>query len=391
MVELFEKAEQCCGCTACLNICPKQAISMLEDQKGFLYPKIDGSKCVECGLCQKVCPFKVDGLAGGKFSKIAYAVKNKDNTERAQSSSGAVFIEVAKAVLGSDGVVYGVRLDDVHRAMHDRASSIESARKFQGSKYVQSYKGSILQEIKRDLKAGNTVLFTGTPCEVAGLKRFLGVPYDNLVTVDIICHGTPSPGSFDDHIRALEKKYSSKISKISFRNKQYGWRNQELWIKFNNGEIYHNPIWEDEYYRLFTGNYLLRDSCYSCPFASMNRPGDITIGDFWNINNVKPDFEDKLGVSSIIVNTEKGQDLITEILTSFEYYEVSLDECTQRNLQAPSPKPDDFDSFRADWEQHGLDYCRKKYASMGFGERIRRTLSPVKKRVMKVIKRNVRE
>lgn len=135
----------------------------------------------------------------------------------------------------------------------------------------------------------------------------------------------------------------------------------------------------------------MRDSCYSCPFASLNRPGDITIGDFWNINNVRPDFEDKLGVSSIIVNTEKGQDLITEILTSFEYFEVSLDECTQRNLQAPSPKPDDFNSFRADWEQHGLDYCRKKYASMGFGERIRRTLSPVKKRVMKIIKRGVRE
>lgn len=219
MVELFEKAEQCCGCTACLNICPKQAISMLEDQKGFLYPKIDGSKCVECGLCQKVCPLKVDGSADDKFSKIAYAVKNKDNDERARSSSGAVFIEVAKAVLGSDGIVYGVRLDDEHRAMHDRADSVESVRKFQGSKYVQSFKGDIFKDVKRDLKAGNSVLFTGTPCEVAGLKRYLRVPYDNLVTVDIICHGTPSPGSFDDHVRALEKKYSSKISKISFRNK----------------------------------------------------------------------------------------------------------------------------------------------------------------------------
>lgn len=385
MIDLFGSPEQCCGCSACFSVCPKQAISMFADTKGYLFPEIDSTKCIECGLCLKVCPFKAPLNLDDTESKSAFGLKNKSDAERLTSSSGGIYIEAAKEVLAHGGVVYGVRQDRTLGAMHDRAETLEQARSFQGSKYVQSCKGDVFKRVKADLIAGREVLFTGTPCEVAGLKRYLCKPYDSLVTIDIICHGTPSADTFRLYLERMEKKYGARIEKMTYRNKEYAWRHQELWIQFSNGKIYHSPIWEDEFYRLFTGNYLLRDSCYSCPFASDNRPGDLTIGDFWNIANVNAEFEDSLGVSSVICNTERGRVFLTSILDRFDYFETTLDGCTQRNLQAPSPKPVNYDQFVLDWKNKGFSYCQKKYGSMGVGEKIRRKLSPVKKKILKII------
>lgn len=229
MEKLYINKEDCCGCSACLNICPKHAIYMKHDEKGYLYPEIRKDSCVNCGLCEKVCPLK-DKEKNKKFEKIAYGVKNKDEHERAKSSSGGVFVEVAKYILNNDGVVYGVEMNNDFQVKHGRATTIEDARKFQGSKYVQSDKHSIFCMVQKDLKEGKEVLFTGTPCEVAGLKKYLRKEYDNLYTLDLICHGVPSSELLNAFLKGKEKLYSSQITELKFREKAYGWRNQELYL-----------------------------------------------------------------------------------------------------------------------------------------------------------------
>ena len=386
MKTLYGNKNECCGCSACVNVCPKQAIHMEYDEKGYLYPIISEDLCIDCKLCEKVCPLKAE-KEETLFEKKAYGVKNKDDAERRNSSSGSVFIEVAKYILHKQGVVYGVELTSDYRVKHNRAETIEQARKFQGSKYVQSEKNKIFQLVQEDLKEGKVVLFTGTPCEVDGLKNFLRKEYENLYTLDLICHGVPSTKLFNLYLAEREKKSNTKIKTLTFRDKNYGWRNQELSIEYENGTNYHSPIWEDDFYRLFTSNYVLRDSCYTCKFANMERKGDITIGDFWNIKNVSEKFEDKLGVSSIVVNSEKGQRLFESLRNDFDVIECSLNDITQRNLQAPSEYPERYGEFQKDCCQKGFEYCLKKYGSMGLLEKIRRTLSPVKQKVKRVLQK----
>lgn len=385
MEKLYINKEDCCGCSACLNICPKHAIYMKHDEKGYLYPEIRKDSCVNCGLCEKVCPLK-EKEKNKKFEKIAYGVKNKDEHERAKSSSGGVFAEVAKYILNNDGVVYGVEMNNDFQVKHGRATTIEDARKFQGSKYVQSDKHSIFCMVQKDLKEGKEVLFTGTPCEVAGLKKYLRKEYDNLYTLDLICHGVPSSELLNAFLKGKEKLYSSQIIELKFREKVYGWRNQEIYIKFKNGRIYHAPIWVDNFYRLFTNNYILRDSCYACRFSSMERQGDITIGDFWNLKNVNEAFEDKLGVSSVIINSEKGEKVFETLKNKFDIIECSLNEINQKNLNSPSPKPYHYEEFQRMIEKKGFEYCLKKYGSMKMLEKIRRVLSPVKQRLKAMLR-----
>ncbi|EPD59547.1 hypothetical protein HMPREF1215_01155 [Coprococcus sp. HPP0074] len=386
MKELYTKKEECCGCSACVNICPKHAIHMKPDTKGYLYPTIIQELCVECGLCEKVCPLK-EQKKEDIFEKRAYGVKNKNRVERTNSSSGSVFIEVAKYILDKDGVVYGVALTSNFYVKHERAETLENARKFQGSKYVQSDKNEIFRLVQEDLRVGKEVLFTGTPCEVAGLKNFLRKDYENLYTLDIICHGVTSIKLLKSCLNEQEKKKASKIKELKFRDKKYGWRNQEIHIEYENGENYHAPIWEDNFYRLFTSNYILRDSCYTCKFATMDREGDITIGDFWNIKNVNEKFEDKLGVSSIIINSKKGQQLFEALKDNFQIIECSLGDITQHNLHSPSPYPEKYDEFQKDCLEKGFDYCLKKYGSMRLSEKIRRKFSPLKQKLKRVLQK----
>lgn len=386
MPELFIEKEDCCGCSACFNICPRKAIQMQEDAiAGFLYPQINTSLCVECNLCQKVCPLKKKTEIE-TFLQKAYGVKNRSKTERLQSSSGGVFIEAAKYIIEQGGVVYGVKMFPDLSVKCERATILEDARAFQGSKYVQSIKGDSYYRVKKDLQAGKKVLYTGTPCEVAGLKSYLNKHYGNLYTIDIICHGVPSQSLFLKYIVNQEKIYQSKIKEMTFRDKQYGWRNQEMKILFENGKVYHNHTWDDVFYRMFLFNYILRESCYSCHYSNMNRVGDITIGDFWNIKNAKEEFEDTLGVSSVLINSPKGEKLFDEIKNQFDHFECTLDDIIQHNLKEPSLKPKDYEMFQSILEKKGIYCCMKKYGQMGLGERIRRGLSPIKKKVEDIIK-----
>lgn len=388
MKKLYKRKEECCGCSACINICHQNAIHMEQDNKGFLYPVVEENLCIECGLCESVCPLKSDKI-NELFEKKVYGVKNKNEKERLISSSGGVFIEVAKYILQKNGVIYGVEMTSDFNIKHERATLIEDIRKFQGSKYVQSEKNNIFQLVEKDLKQGKNVLFTGTPCEIAGLKNFLVKKYDNLYTLDLICHGVPSIELLKICLEQKEKENFSTIDEIKFRDKIFGWRNQEMYIKLKNGKIYHAPIWEDNFYRLFTSNYILRDSCYACHFANMERKGDITIGDFWNIKNVNEIFEDNLGVSSIIINSKNGQKLFDGIKNNFEIIECLLNDVIQPNLKEPSPKPKEYEKFQQECFAKGFKYCLRKYGTMTFSEKLRRKLSPIKQKFKKIIKNRI--
>ena len=376
--------ELCTGCCACLNICPKAAISMVEDNFGFNHPYIDNNICIDCGLCQKVCP--IHNKPQKRKELITFAAISKDVNIYKSSTSGGIATTLSQYIISTGGVVYGVAFDDKFNLKHKRVDNIKDIPTLQGSKYVQSDKHSIFCMVQKDLKEGKEVLFTGTPCEVAGLKKYLRKEYDNLYTLDLICHGVPSSELLNAFLKGKEKLYSSQITELKFREKAYGWRNQELYIKFENGRIYHAPIWVDNFYRLFTNNYILRDSCYSCKFSSMERQGDITIGDFWNIKNANETFEDKLGVSSVIINSEKGKKIFETVKNEFDIIECSLNDINQKNLNSPSPKPVHYEDFQRLIAEKGFEYCLKKYGSMKMLEKIRRALSPVKQRLKAMLR-----
>lgn len=276
MIQIKDKAD-CCGCTACVSICPKDAITMEPDTLGFKYPKVDLDKCIDCGLCEKVCAFNdnYDKSLNLKEPEI-YAARHKDIHEIETSRSGAAFIAISDYILENGGIVYGVGYKDHFRVAHKRATTKEERNEFKGSKYVQSDLDGIFRQVKEDLKQGNTVLFSGTPCQTAGLNSYIGNKLrENLVLVDIVCHGVPGPYMWRDYLDYLEKKQGSKICWVNFRDKQeYGWAAHKETFKFVKGEG------KMSFTYLFYQNIMFRHSCGKCHFANTQRPSDITIADF---------------------------------------------------------------------------------------------------------------
>ena len=224
MMLLYERKEECCGCTACMSICPKQAITMISDEEGFLYPSINQELCIECDLCKQVCPFSDNYRTSGNYDQpLVYAAKHKDDKVRMNSSSGGMFTAISDYILDNDGVIYGAAFDENLVVRHQKAETAEDRNKFRGSKYVQSNLNGIFGDIKNELKKGRTVLFTGTPCQNAGLRAFLNKSYDNLYLCDIVCHGTPSPLMFENYIKYCERKNKSSIKEYYCRFKGKGW------------------------------------------------------------------------------------------------------------------------------------------------------------------------
>lgn len=301
MIQIKDKAD-CCGCTACASRCPKNAITMEPDTLGFKYPKVDLDKCIDCGLCEKVCAFNdnYDKSLNLKEPEI-YAARHKDIHEIETSRSGAAFIAISDYILENGGIVYGVGYKDHFRVAHKRATTKEERNEFKGSKYVQSDLDGIFRQVKEDLKQGNTVLFSGTPCQTAGLNSYIGKKFrENLVLVDIVCHGVPSPYIWQDYLTYLENKYKSKIIKVNFRDKsRIGWSGHIESFVFANK----NKVELDVFKYLFGKNIMLRSSCGSCVFTNFNRPSDITIGDYWGWEKISKDFnDDNKGCSLLFIN-----------------------------------------------------------------------------------------
>ena len=324
MIEITDKS-QCCGCTACVSVCPKMCIAMKEDEEGFLYPEADASLCIGCGLCEKVCPVLHQGDARKPLA--VYAAKNRDENVRMASSSGGIFSLLAERVIDDGGVVFGARFDDNWEVIHDFAETKEKLVAFRGSKYVQSCMESCFVQAKRFLDGGRKVLFTGTSCQIAGLKNYLRKDYENLLAVDVVCHGVPSPEAWRKYLKEISASQGGdnsallcgnyaerRIQKINFRSKSTGWKQFSFALAFKgtstkgeqNAVLISHKFTEDPYMKVFLSNISLRPSCYSCPSKAGKSQSDITIADFWGINRVMPEFDDDKGVSLVLVYSEKG-------------------------------------------------------------------------------------
>lgn len=313
---VIENKSDCCGCSACISICPLSCISMTVDEEGFLYPRVNLNICIDCKLCEKVC-LVLNPLEERKEIAV-YAVKNKDKEIIKQSSSGGVFTLLANRVIERGGVVFGAKFNENWQVIHDFAETLEGISVFRSSKYVQSVLGDCFMQVKSFLDSGRLVLFCGAPCQIAGLKMFLNKDYSNLLLVDFICHGVPSPLVWKRYLNEKITNYNSTISNISFRDKKYGWKIFGLAIDFKNknGKIskqFYERYYKNLYMRGFLENLFLRPSCHKCPAKSLKSGSDITIADFWGIKKIAPDVADDNGVSLVMINTHLGNDYYSEI------------------------------------------------------------------------------
>lgn len=364
MIQISDKS-QCCGCTACYSICPKDAITMQPDAMGFLYPVVDHSKCVDCGLCEKVCAFNANyDTALNLPEPLAYAARHKDMREVETSRSGAAFVAISDYVLENGGVVYGAGFVGHFRVVHKRAVTVDERNEFKGSKYVQSDLGDVFRQIRHDLRDGRLVLFSGTPCQTSGLNSYIGEKLRaNLYLVDIVCHGVPGPYIWRDYLHYLERKYNAEICQVNFRNKRdFGWSAHLETYSFSDKT--------EHIAKTFTSMFLqhinCRKSCSVCPFTNLRRPSDVTIADYWGWEKTDVDFnKDNKGVSLVLVNTLRGNSLFENVKSALNVIPAKLENCLQPNLQhtfAENPRRDSFEKYYA---EYGLEKALKRFGFIG--------------------------
>ena len=384
MIDIKEKSN-CCGCQACFNKCPKNAIEMIQDEKGFKYPKINKEKCINCGLCDKVCPIINNKKIENKPK--SYASINKDEKIRMQSTSGGIFTLLATAIIKKGGVVFGASFNNEFGVYHTYSEKIEDLKKFRGSKYLQSDIGKSYKKVKEFLDNGRYVLFTGTPCQIEGLINFLGKEYEKLYLQDIICHGVPSPKVWKKYKEYREKKANSKLKNMSFRSKEAeGWNKYHINMNFENGKNYDLLSYEDSYMQAFLKHLSLRESCTDCKFKKKNRLSDITLADFWGIKNIKPEMNDEKGTSLVIVNSEKGQALMEEIKDNMICEEVDFELAIKGNPSfiKNSEKNLKSDQFFSEIEKNDFEQVVNKYIPKV--SLIQKTKRKIKKIIKKLIK-----
>lgn len=294
---------------------------------------------------------------------ICYAIKHKNNDVISKSRSGGMFTAITDYVLNNDGIVYGVVLNEKLEAVHIRSNNIDDRNRMRGSKYVQSKLGDTFRQIKKDLDDNLLVLFSGTSCQIGGLKKYLSNrEYKNLICIDIVCHGVPSPKVWKDYLVWQEKHHHSKVVSANFRNKKYGWREHIETLQFINGKSIKSKIFT----KLFYSNLILRPSCYNCPFKSINHPGDITIADYWGIENNVPEFDDNKGVSLVLVNNDKGIELLNKIKHILYIQETDITKSMQKPFISSCDRPKNRDEFWNYFNKNDFNLIAKKYAGYGF-------------------------
>lgn len=311
-----------------------------------------------------------------------YAVKHKDEATRAASRSGGIFTALSDRVLSDGGVVYGCILTDDFSAIHIRAENTEERNRMRESKYIQSKLGNTFKNVKLDLDTGKRVLFSGTSCQVAGLKRYLGKEYNNLFCVDIVCHGVPSKKVWNAYLRWKEEKNHSKVVKVDFRNKRdFGWHDHVETLYFKNGKSSNSYVFRN----LFYGHTVLRPSCYECQYKSVMHPGDITIADYWGIEKAAPEFDDNKGVSLVLVNNETGEKNFEKVKKRLIWKQTKLEDSMQPPLKAPFPKPDNREQFWSDFENKSFEYVVKKYGGIGLKNDAKLLLRKIKRKIKKLV------
>lgn len=357
MKQVLEKS-RCTGCTACKNICPKGAITMVEDIDGFKYPVIDQDKCINCGLCVKTCPI-LNTKENESLNKC-YVGYNKNEEVRLNSSSGGIFSLIANNILDQKGIVIGAAFNKENELKHIAIEKTKDLNKLMGSKYLQSDLTDIFKYIKENIK-DRKILFVGTPCQVGGLKAFIKNDYNNLICVDLVCHGVPSPKLFKKYIEELESK-NGKLLNYNFRDNSTGWDTYSNTATFKDKKITEDRK-QNKYMKLFLSDVALRQSCFNCNFKLGNKYSDITLGDFWGIKNHYPEMYNKSGVSAIIINTEKGNELFNNINKDIEYKECKLEEIVSGNpsLKISGKEPKTRTNFFKDLDNLSISNLTKKY------------------------------
>lgn len=358
MIKIDNKLD-CCGCSACYNKCPKNCITMESDEEGFLYPKINETLCVNCGLCEQVCPLiNPPKVNEGERKSVVVRIKNKDTLQ--SSTSGGFFTAVAKYVLACGGVVCAATYSDQWVVFHDFIENYdeEILKNYRGSKYVQSELNDCFDRIRKFCESGRLVCFIGTTCQVSGLKKFLG-DNENLIAVDLVCHGTPSPKLFQKYVEYQKTKYNSDIVNISFRNKTYGYHSGTMKIEFSNGKIYYGSARVDYMLKSFFKEIASRPICYSCPFKTLERSSDFTIYDCWHISElVETKKDDDCGYTNVILQSVKAEKILNELRDYLEIYEVRTDLAVKLDgkMVLNSAKPHERrNEFYKELDAHDLD------------------------------------
>lgn len=386
----------CYGCTACANICPKGAITMVEDEEGFTYPKIDEEKCIKCGLCENTCIYKNEKIVDKNKLRKVYAIYSNNNDVRKNSTSGGAFTGLYTNVINNGGYVVGVKYDDEMNAIYDIANTLEECEKFRGSKYVRANNDRIYPKIKEKLETGKPVLVTGTPCFVAGLKAYLNKDYKNLTTMDMICHGTPSQKILKKYIEELEEQYNSKIKDLKFRDKANGWQTATMRIEFENGKVISKLLKQNSYGSAFLKSLTYRPCCYNCEFVKDNTMGDITVGDFWATRVKYQDMDDNKGISMVIINTEKGKEAFEAIKADYTCTEIPYEDAFLGNHVRPVDIKTERQMIFEELDNNSVSKVLSKYAKKAKTPKKKKGLKSkikkvVPKPVKKVLKKAVRK
>ena len=392
MIQISDKAK-CCGCLACVNACPAQCIVPRRDREGFNYPVANPDLCIKCGLCEMVCP--VLNPMEPRNPMEAYAARSTkhpavNSTATDKASSGGIFPALAARFIDEGGIVYGAAFAPDLTVEHIEVADKEALEKLKGSKYVQSELYSAYEEVKDHLKAGQKVLFSGTPCQIAGLIKFLGSHTEGLLTVDVACHGVPSPGLWEKYVKAFEETHHCKLRSVNFRDKTRSWRQYDVVYKTSQDEDIRIAAEDDIYLSLFRQDVTLRPSCYNCPSRNGRSGSDITLADLWSVHKVAPHMDDDKGVSLVLVNSEQGKAHL-EALAIEEIYKVDPTEAVKENggfatsVQMP-PRREEF--FKGVHSAKNLIKYMKGYVirtplHKKIYRKIRRTLSNMKRRLIK--------
>ena len=359
-----KRREECCGCSACADICPVKAIEMKTDEEGFLYPVINNDKCINCKMCDNVCSFEKVQKRPKPFDlPLAYGVKYKIQSERESSRSGAAFIGISNVVLQNNGVVYGAVMQSDFSVKHMRAENTKQRDEMKKAKYVQSTMVGICAGIEKDLRDNREVLFSGTPCQVAGVKSYLHmkkIPDDKFYSCDLVCHGVPSPLIWKKNIKFIEEKYHTQIVEANFRDKEFGWDShcESFILKGRKKKVVSR-----NYTDMFYDHIMFRPSCHICPFANVQRPGDITLADFWGIEKHDRAFDDNRGVSLVLVNSRAGKELFDKAAPQFDFFACDIQNCLQPTLIRPSAPSPRREEFWKDLRGMSFDKFIKKYTT----------------------------
>lgn len=387
MIQIQDKSK-CCGCCACVDVCAHHAITLKTDIEGFWYPEVDKDKCVDCGLCEKVCPeLHILDLKKNDFEKPAHTIAaiNKNMSVRWDSTSGGAFSALADVMYAQGGYVSGAVYNDDFSVSNYISNNQEDLKRLRSSKYLQSKAEGLYKQIRDLLRNGEKVLACGTPCQMAALRSFLRKDYDNLTIVDFICRGVNSPKVYRKYLDSLERKYGGKVVYVKAKNKELGWRNLTRKVVFDNGKVYYGVLMDDDFRRGYHTNVFCRPSCYHCQYKGFPRMADITIADYWGIENVDKNLDNNIGTSMILLNSKKGIEYFEQAKEKFEWKETRFESILPGNIALRKPiQPAKIDrkAFFEDLDNGTFDDVVKKYFpknninSLSLKQRIKNVIKP---------------